>query len=97
MRDTRRRSGCDPEIQRTRERITLAGDLPSPIDPPSGCAFRTRCPLPLESRSRAQNEVPELRDIGDGHLVACHLARRGRAVPRVGERVGPSSDAVAGR
>jgi oligopeptide transport system ATP-binding protein len=88
----------DPEVQRTRERITLAGDLPSPIDPPSGCAFRTRCPLAQESLPKAQDEVPELRDVdGDGHLVACHLARRGRAVPRVGERVSPSSDTVAGR
>jgi oligopeptide transport system ATP-binding protein len=88
----------DPEVQRGRQRITLAGDLPSPIDPPSGCAFRTRCPLAHESLPRSEEEVPELRDVdGDGHLVACHLARRGRGVPRLGERVSPSADQVGGR
>jgi oligopeptide/dipeptide ABC transporter ATP-binding protein len=87
----------DPEQQRGRGRITLAGDLPSPIDPPSGCAFRTRCPLAHESLPKAEEEFPELRDVdGDGHLVACHLARRGRGVPRLGERVSSSTDRVAG-
>jgi oligopeptide transport system ATP-binding protein len=87
----------DPEVQRGRKRITLAGDLPSPIDPPSGCAFRTRCPLAHESLPKSEEEVPELRDVdGDGHLVACHLARRGRGVPRLGERMDPSADRVAG-
>jgi oligopeptide transport system ATP-binding protein len=88
----------DPDVQRARERITLAGDMPSPIDPPSGCAFRTRCPLAHESLPKSEEEVPELRDVdGDGHFVACHLARRGRGVPRLGERVGPSADHVGGR
>jgi oligopeptide transport system ATP-binding protein len=87
----------DPEQQRGRRRITLDGDMPSPIDPPSGCAFRTRCPLAHESLPKSEEEVPELRDVdGDGHLVACHLARRGRGVPRLGERVSPSTDRVAG-
>jgi oligopeptide/dipeptide ABC transporter ATP-binding protein len=87
----------DPEQQRGRTRFLLEGDLPSPIDPPSGCAFRTRCPLAHESLPKSEDEVPELRDVdGDGHLVACHLARRGRGVPRLGERVGPSTDRVAG-
>ena len=87
----------DPAQQRGRTRITLAGDMPSPIDPPSGCAFRTRCPLAHESLPKSEEEVPELRDVdGDGHLVACHLARRGRGVPRLGERVSPSTDRVAG-
>jgi len=51
----------------------LEGEIPSPIDPPSGCAFHTRCPLAEE---RCRKEVPELRDLGsegDEHLVACHL------------------------
>ncbi len=76
----------DPRVQRTRSRITLEGDLPSPIDVPSGCAFRTRCPLCQESMPRSEQEIPDLRDVdGHGHLVACHLARRGRDVPRIAE------------
>jgi peptide/nickel transport system ATP-binding protein len=79
----------DPKVQRTRSRIVLDGDLPSPIDVPSGCAFRTRCPLCQESMPRSEQEIPDLRDVdGDGHLVACHLARRGRDVPRIAEPAG---------
>src|SRR3954454_1699791 len=82
----------DPRVQRTRSRIVLEGDLPSPIDAPSGCAFRTRCPLCHESMPRSEQEIPDLRDVdGDGHLVACHLARRGRDVPRIAEPVGAGS------
>jgi oligopeptide transport system ATP-binding protein len=85
----------DPDIQRSRSRIVLAGDLPSPIDVPSGCAFRTRCPLAHESLPRSEEEVPELRDIdGHGHLVACHLGRRGREVPRIAEPAGAGSGTV---
>jgi oligopeptide/dipeptide ABC transporter ATP-binding protein len=85
----------DPHAQRTRTRIVLEGDLPSPIDPPSGCAFRTRCPLCQESMPRSRDEIPDLRDVdGDGHLVACHLARRGRDVPRIAEPVTPGSVAA---
>jgi oligopeptide transport system ATP-binding protein len=87
----------DPQAQRTRSRIVLEGDLPSPIDVPSGCAFRTRCPLAHESLPRAEEEVPELRDVdGDGHLVACHLARRGRDVPRIAEPTTAGSGTVGG-
>jgi oligopeptide/dipeptide ABC transporter ATP-binding protein len=82
----------DPRVQRTRSRITLEGDLPSPIDVPSGCAFRTRCPLCQESMPRSEQEIPDLRDVdGAGHLVACHLARRGRDVPRIAEPAGAGS------
>ncbi|MDX6475845.1 MAG: oligopeptide transport system ATP-binding protein [Gaiellaceae bacterium] len=87
----------DPAVQRTRSRIVLEGDLPSPIDVPSGCAFRTRCPLAHESLPRAENEIPDLRDVdGDGHLVACHLARRGRDVPRIAEPTAARSGTVGG-
>ena len=53
-----------------RERIVLQGDVPSPIKPPSGCRFHTRCPYAME---RCRKEVPALRDVGDGHFAACHL------------------------
>jgi oligopeptide transport system ATP-binding protein len=76
----------DPEIQRTRTRVVLEGDIPSPIDPPSGCRFRTRCPLEPESAPRSTDEEPPLVDVtGQGHFVACHLVRRGTEAPRIAE------------
>jgi oligopeptide transport system ATP-binding protein len=65
---------ADPAVQRARERIRLEGELPSPIAPPSGCRFRTRCPLEPESAPRSSEEEPLLRELAPGHLVACHLA-----------------------
>ncbi|MFE3458165.1 dipeptide ABC transporter ATP-binding protein [Nocardiopsis aegyptia] len=70
----------DPVKERTRERIIVTGDVPSPSDPPSGCRFRTRCPkfagqLSEAERVRCVEEPPELLDRGTGHQDACHYSQ----------------------
>jgi len=60
----------DPDSKR--QRIVLPGDVPSPINPPSGCPFHPRCPV---AEARCKTEVPSLREVSPGHFAACHLAK----------------------
>jgi oligopeptide/dipeptide ABC transporter ATP-binding protein len=79
----------DPHKERSRERIVLSGDVPSPINPPSGCRFRTRCPkfaneLSETEQQRCIEEVPALIDRGQGHESACHYAEARALVTAAG-------------
>ncbi len=61
----------DPRLEARRERTVLGGEVPSPLAPPSGCVFHTRCPMAV---ARCSAEIPALREIRPGHWGACHLA-----------------------
>jgi peptide/nickel transport system ATP-binding protein/oligopeptide transport system ATP-binding protein len=66
-----------PDPRAKRDKIILAGDVPSPINPPSGCRFHTRCPYVID---RCRAEDPPLQEVAPGHRVACHLREPGSAV-----------------
>ncbi len=60
----------DPEMAKKRNRIILKGEIPSPVNPPSGCKFRTRCPF---AKDICSQQVPEFKEYDKGHYVACHF------------------------
>ncbi|MBE6757595.1 MAG: ATP-binding cassette domain-containing protein [Ruminococcaceae bacterium] len=61
----------DPVVARANQRVVLSGDIPSPLNAPSGCPFRTRCPHACEACAQS---MPELKELSNGHFVACHRA-----------------------
>jgi len=79
----------EPHVERQRKRILLQGDLPSPVNPPAGCRFHTRCPFVRETRCK--DERPELRELAPGHRVACHWAEDISAKVPVDEVIPTSS------
>jgi peptide/nickel transport system ATP-binding protein len=87
----------DPVVEKARETILLAGDLPSPANPPPACRFHTRCPYVQETRCR--EETPPLRELAPGHVVACHWAeeiKAGKIQPREIEPVFERGPAATG-
>lgn len=60
----------EPSVAKTKQRIILSGEIPSPINPPSGCKFRTRCP---KAEAICAEKAPEFREVENGHYCACHL------------------------
>ncbi|HEX2966922.1 MAG TPA: oligopeptide/dipeptide ABC transporter ATP-binding protein [Syntrophorhabdaceae bacterium] len=65
---------ADPFIEETRERVILKGEVPSPLNPPSGCHFHPRCPV---AKDECRDAIPVLKDVGNGHLVACSCIQNG--------------------
>ena len=67
-----------PDPKMARKRIILSGDVPSPLNPPAGCRFHTRCPY---AEARCRTEVPPMKEVAPGHFAACHL-REGAPAPQ---------------
>jgi oligopeptide transport system ATP-binding protein len=68
----------DPSVEQRRKRIVLTGDIPSPVSPPSGCRFHTRCPVAFD---RCKVEEPAFTDYGGGHFAACHWVEEHKGEP----------------
>jgi oligopeptide/dipeptide ABC transporter ATP-binding protein len=80
----------DPEAERIKDEVGIHGELPSPMNPPSGCRFRTRCPL---AQQKCADEVPELALFGPGHRAACHFPLQ---TPMVGQDTDGSIENAGG-
>lgn len=81
---------ADPSVQRNRSRVLLGADVPSPLEPPSGCTFHTRCPV---AEDQCRTEVPALRDLpSPARSVRCHLVLDDGTAPDVTVRAGPSPE-----
>ncbi len=80
----------NPRVQRTRHRVVLSGDIPNPVNPPTGCRFHTRCPVAID---RCVTEEPPLRPVGPrGALVACHLVADNGDAPQLAAGIGGAPD-----
>ena len=82
----------DPHVERRRKRIVLTGDIPSPVNPPSGCRFHTRCPIAFD---RCKVEVPPFNEYRPGHFAACHwVEEHGGKAPAIAESAPVQSGTV---
>lgn len=81
----------DPKLETRRKRIVLTGDIPSPVNPPQGCRFHTRCPIAFD---RCRTEIPAFTEYAPGHLAACHwVEEHGGQAPSLA--AGPAGENVA--
>jgi peptide/nickel transport system ATP-binding protein len=81
----------DPSVERAKDGVGIRGELPSPVNPPSGCRFRTRCPFAQE---QCAVEEPLLRSFGPGHVAACHFPLQTPAAATADPKVGRSIHAA---